>query len=98
MKPAEAIVFSQASIHNNKKRRATEIIQNEVTKIKRRKYLLIFYSVKVPLAERLRAFESQSSANTTSNDKKQNNLSADTQVTLLTQGLQSSDATLLDVC
>jgi len=81
LKPSDAMVFSQSSstINNHKKRRATEIIQNEV-----------------PLAERLSAFDSQNSTGVLANEQKQSNLSADSLVTLLTQGLQSSDNTLLD--
>jgi hypothetical protein len=49
------------------------------------------------LSERLSAFESQASTGPSNNEQKQSNLSADSLVTLLTQGLQSSDTTLLDV-
>lgn len=49
------------------------------------------------LSERLTAFESQTSSGQMNSDQKQQSLSADSLVTLLTQGLQSSDATLLDV-
>ncbi|CAF3744192.1 unnamed protein product [Rotaria sp. Silwood1] len=52
---------------------------------------------KVPLSERLSAFESQTSTGQLNIEQKQQNLSADSLVTLLTQGLQSSDTTLLDV-
>ena len=43
------------------------------------------------------AFESQTSAGQLNSEQKQQSLSADSLVTLLTQGLQSSDTTLLDV-
>jgi U3 small nucleolar RNA-associated protein 5 len=80
IKSNEAVVLTQTSnTINNKKRRATEIIQNEV-----------------PLSERLSAFESQTSTGQLNTDQKQQSLSADSLVTLLTQGLQSSDTTLLD--
>lgn len=78
VKSNDAIVLTQTS-SSNKKRRANEIIQNEV-----------------PLSERLSAFESQTSTGLLNSDGKQQSLSADSLVTLLTQGLQSSDATLLD--
>lgn len=55
------------------------------------------FSFKVPLSERLSAFESQTSTGQLNTDQKQQSLSADSLVTLLTQGLQSSDTTLLDV-
>jgi len=67
------------------------------------KFELIFkkmqnlFSFKVPLSERLSAFESQTSTGQLNTDQKQQSLSADSLVTLLTQGLQSSDTTLLDV-
>ncbi|CAF1175457.1 unnamed protein product [Adineta steineri] len=81
VKPNEAVVLTQTSnTISNKKRRATEIIQNEV-----------------PLAERLNAFENQTSTGQLNTEQKQQSLSADSLVTLLTQGLQSSDTTLLDV-
>lgn len=52
----------------------------------------------MPLSERLSAFESQtSSTGQLIPEQKQQSLSADSLVTLLTQGLQSSDTTLLDV-
>jgi hypothetical protein len=51
----------------------------------------------VPLSERLSSFENQTSASQLNSEQKQQSLSADSLVTLLTQGLQSSDATLLDV-
>ncbi|CAF0914289.1 unnamed protein product [Adineta ricciae] len=80
VKPNEAVVLSQTSnTISNKKRRATEIIQNEV-----------------PLSERLSAFESQTSTGQVNSEQKQQSLAADSLVTLLTQGLQSSDTTLLD--
>jgi len=82
VKPNEAVVLTQTlntNTNNNKKRRATEIIQNEVT-----------------LSERLSAFESQTSTGANHSDQKQQSLAADSLVTLHTQGLQSSDATLLD--
>jgi U3 small nucleolar RNA-associated protein 5 len=80
VKSNEAVVLTQASnTISNKKRRATEIIQNEVS-----------------LSERLSAFETQTSASQLNSDQKQQSLSADSLVTLLTQGLQSSDVTLLD--
>ena len=56
-----------------------------------------FARSQVPLSERLSAFESQTSTGQLNAEQKQANLSADSLVTLLTQGLQSSDATLLDV-
>lgn len=59
--------------------------------------LMFVVFFKVPLAERLTAFESQTSSGQMTSDPKQQSLSADSLVTLLTQGLQSSDATLLDV-
>ncbi|CAF1597491.1 unnamed protein product [Rotaria magnacalcarata] len=83
VKSNDAVVLTQTSNTintNNKKRRATEIIQNEV-----------------PLSERLSAFESQTSTGPLNSEQKQQSLSADSLVTLLTQGLQSSDAALLDV-
>ncbi len=49
------------------------------------------------MSERLSAFESQTSGGQLNSDQKQQSLSADSLVTLLTQGLQSSDTTLLDV-
>lgn len=49
------------------------------------------------MSERLSAFESQTSTGLVNSDGKQPSLAADSLVTLLTQGLQSSDATLLDV-
>jgi len=80
VKSNEAVVLTQTSnTISNKKRRATEIIQNEV-----------------PLSERLSAFESQTSTGQLNSEQKQQSLSADSLVTLLTQGLQSSDTTLLD--
>ncbi len=51
----------------------------------------------MPLSERLSSFENQTSASQLNSEQKQQSLSADSLVTLLTQGLQSSDATLLDV-
>ena len=97
VKTNEAIVLTQTSnTISNKKRRATEIIQNEVCDeyFSDRNYFLL---LKVPLSERLSAFESQTSSGLANSDQKQQSLSADSLVTLLTQGLQSSDATLLDV-
>ncbi|UJR31970.1 hypothetical protein I4U23_019443 [Adineta vaga] len=80
VKPNEAVVLTQTSnTISNKKRRATEIIQNEV-----------------PLSERLSAFENQTSTGQLNSEQKQQSLAADSLVTLLTQGLQSSDSTLLD--
>jgi hypothetical protein len=45
----------------------------------------------------LSAFENQTSIGQSNTEQKQQSLSADSLVTLLTQGLQSSDTTLLDV-
>lgn len=49
------------------------------------------------MSERLSAFESQTSTGQVNSEQKQQSLAADSLVTLLTQGLQSSDSTLLDV-
>ncbi len=58
---------------------------------------MISFISQVSLSERLSAFETQTSASQLNSDQKQQSLSADSLVTLLTQGLQSSDVTLLDV-
>ncbi|CAF1258432.1 unnamed protein product [Rotaria sp. Silwood1] len=85
IKSNDAVVLTQTS----------NTISNNNNNKKRRATEII--QNEVPLSERLSAFESQTSTGQLNIEQKQQNLSADSLVTLLTQGLQSSDTTLLDV-